>query len=220
MNSAAFTNSPSPVSFEDWGQTDYTEALQRQEKRLQERIANQRGDSVFFTEHAPVYTIGVRPGAAQHLTAPKEYLQQEGIQVVKTNRGGDITYHGPGQVVGYPIISLADTKDLHEYLRKIEEVLIRTVGYLGLAASRREGKTGIWMGERKIAAIGIAVRKWVTFHGFALNLNPRLDHFRGIVPCGITDGEVSSIERELGFTPPRREILDLLEHVFAEVFYP
>lgn len=220
MSTNASHNHACPVKFSDWGRTDYTEARQRQESFLQQRICGSIGDCVFFTEHHPVYTIGVRPGASQHLTAPPSYLEQEGIQVVKTNRGGDITYHGPGQIVGYPIVSLNESRDLHQYLRNIEEVLIRTVGYLGLAASRREGKTGIWMGERKIAAIGIAVRKWVTFHGFALNLNPRLDHFRGIVPCGITDGEVSSIERELGFCPPRREVLDLLEHVFAEVFYP
>jgi lipoyl(octanoyl) transferase len=119
---------------------------------------------------------------------------------VKTNRGGDITYHGPGQIVGYPIVSLAPRPDLHAYLRFLEQVLINSVGCLGLAAGRREGKTGAWLGARKIAAVGVAVRRWVTYHGFALNVDAHLAHFQGIVPCGIgaADGTVTSLQTEFG----------------------
>ena len=131
--------------------------------------------------------------------------------MVRTNRGGD-AYHGPGQVVGYPIVSLAHRPDLHAYLRFLEEVLINSLGCLGLAAGRRPGQTGIWLGSRKIAAIGVAVRRWVTYHGFALNVNPDLGHFAGIVPCGIPakDGTVTSIQAELGRAPEAAEVKNIL----------
>ena len=128
-------------------------------------------------------------------------LEKAGIEVHKTNRGGDITYHGPGQLVGYPIISLRARPDLHAYLRSLEEVIIQTIADFGLTGERRAGKTGIWLGHRKIAAIGIAVKGWITYHGFALNVSTDLNHFSGIVPCGITDGTVTSMERECGAPP-------------------
>jgi lipoyl(octanoyl) transferase len=130
-------------------------------------------------------------------------LGAQGVEVVKTNRGGDITYHGPGQIVGYPIVSLEPRRDLHAYLRFLEEVLIRSVACFGLEASRNPGKTGIWIGQRKIAAIGVAVRRWVAYHGFALNVSTNLDHFTGIIPCGIsaTDGTVTSLHAELQGRP-------------------
>ena len=147
-----------------------------------------------------MFTIGLRGGADQHLVWSAERLAREGVEVVKTNRGGDITYHGPGQIVGYPIMNLAPRPDLHAYLRFLEQVLINSVGCLGLAAARREGKTGVWLGSRKLAAVGVAVRRWVTYHGFALNVNAHLAHFQGIVPCGIgaADGTVTSLQTELG----------------------
>jgi lipoyl(octanoyl) transferase len=184
----------------DWGRTEYRAAWERQGILVTQRIAGEIGDTLVFTEHEPVFTVGLRNGADAHLVWPADRLASEGIAVVKTNRGGDITYHGPGQIVGYPILSLAATKDLHAYLRLLEEVLIASVASLGLAASRREGKTGIWIGRRKIAAIGVAVRRWVTYHGFALNVDPDLDHFNGIVPCGISavDGTVTSMRAEMG----------------------
>lgn len=184
----------------DWGRTRYREAWDRQAELVSQRIAGAIGDTLVFTEHEPVFTIGLRAGAEANLVWPEPALAREGIEVVKTNRGGDITYHGPGQIVGYPIVSLAGQRDLHAYLRFLEEVLIRSLGGLGLEAGRREGKTGIWLGPRKIAAIGVAVRRWVTYHGFALNVDPRLEHFGGIVPCGIaaTDGTVTSMTAELG----------------------
>lgn len=194
----------------DWGRTGYADGWRRQEELVARRNAGEAGDTLVFTEHEPVFTLGVRSGAEAHLLWDEAELARRGITVVTTNRGGDITYHGPGQIVGYPIISLAPRKDLHAYLRFVEQVLINTVGTFGLAAARRPGKTGIWLGPRKIAAIGIAVKKWTTFHGFALNVNPDLTAFAGIVPCGITDGTVTSMAAELGAAPSAEEVKRVL----------
>jgi len=194
----------------DWGRTAYATAWTQQEELVTRRNAGETGDTLVFTEHDPVYTLGVRKGAEQHLLWDTAELAQRGIAVFKTNRGGDITYHGPGQIVGYPIINLAPRKDLHAYLRLLEQVLINTVGTFGLAAARREGKTGIWLGPRKIAAIGVAVKKWTTYHGFALNVHPDLAAFAGIVPCGITDGTVTSLAAELGSAPSAEEVKRVL----------
>ena len=197
------SSSPVPLSLGrtvDWGRTHYEEALRQQEQLLAQRVDGGTDDVLVLTEHEPVYTIGLRSGAENNLVWSAETLERNGIEVVRTNRGGDITYHGPGQLVGYPIVSLVPRKDLHAYLRFLEQVLINSVGSLGLAADRRPGKTGIWIGSRKIAAIGVAVRRWVAYHGFALNVSANLAHFEGIVPCGIaaTEGTVTSLEAELG----------------------
>ena len=200
----------------DWGRTRYREAWQRQEQLVARRIAGEIGDTLVFTEHEPVFTIGLHGGAEQHLVWGDDQLTREGVEVVKTNRGGDITYHGPGQIVGYPIVSLAPRQDLHAYLRFLEQVLINSVGCLGLAADRRAGKTGIWLGPRKIAAIGVAVRRWTTYHGFALNVSTHLPHFQGIVPCGIaaTDGTVTSLAAELGHPVALAEVRSVLAREF------
>ena len=205
------------VDTRDWGRTRYADAWRRQEEFVAQRIAGEIGDTLVFTEHEPVFTVGLRGGADAHLVWDSLQLAREGVEVVKTNRGGDITYHGPGQIVGYPIISLAPRKDLHAYLRFLEQVLIDSLGTLGLAASRREGKTGIWLGRRKIAAIGVAVRRWVAYHGFALNVNVNLAHFRGIVPCGIgpTDGTVTSTQAELGRELDLAEVKRVLANEFG-----
>lgn len=191
---------PTPIAVVDWGRTGYRDAWDRQQAWVARRIAGDVADTLIFTEHHPVFTVGLRSGADAHLVWNDDRLRREGVELVKTNRGGDITYHGPGQLVGYPIVSLAAQKDLHAYLRFLEDVLIAAVAPFGLEATRREGKTGIWIGTRKIAAIGVAVRRWVTYHGFALNVDPNLAHFGGIVPCGIaaTDGTVTSLRAELG----------------------
>lgn len=196
----AMSTSVLPAATVDWGRTRYEEAWRRQEDLVARRIAGSLGDTLVFTEHEAVFTIGMHNGAENHLVWNETERARAGIEVVKTNRGGDITYHGPGQIVGYPIISLAPRQDLHAYLRFLEQVLINSVGCFGLAASRREGKTGIWLGKRKVAAIGVAVKRWVTYHGFALNVNSNLGHFQGIVPCGIgaQDGTVTSLKAELG----------------------
>lgn len=196
------------VTVLDWGRTEYADALARQAGLVERRIAGEFGDTLVFTEHEPVFTLGMRAGAEAHLLWDAGRLAREGIATEKTNRGGDITYHGPGQIVGYPVVSLDGRRDLHAYLRFLEEVLLGAVGQFGLTAGRREGKTGIWVDNRKVAAIGVAVRRWVTYHGFALNVNPDLTHFQGIVPCGIRadDGTVTSLQAELGRDVPLEEV--------------
>jgi lipoyl(octanoyl) transferase len=201
----------------DWGVVDYAAALDRQRALVDQRIAGQIDDTLVFTEHPPVYTLGARPGSAEHLVWDDAARAAAGIALHASNRGGDITYHGPGQVVGYPIISLQTSRDLHRYLRLLEEVLLRTVARLGVAAVRRAGKTGIWIEDRKLAAIGVAVRQWVTYHGFALNVDPELAHFDGIVPCGITDGSVTSLRRECGACPTNGEVKALLALEFRAI---
>lgn len=202
----------------DWGLVPYREAWERQEKRLRERQQCEAADALIFVEHPSVFTIGVRRGASDHLVWTEDRLGAAGIEVVRTNRGGDITYHGPGQIVGYPIVGLHHWRDLHGYLRLIEQTLINAVGCLGLAASRRPGKTGIWLGDRKIAAIGVAVKQWVTCHGFALNLDNDLEPFSGIVPCGITDGSVTSVQKELAITVDPEEVKSILAVEFWKLF--
>lgn len=215
----AFTTLPAHATL-DWGRTRYESARVKQDELVSQRIAGEIDDTLVFTEHEPVFTLGMRRESEQHLVWNETQLTQQGVEVVKTNRGGDITYHGPGQVVGYPIVSLDSRRDLHAYLRFLEQVLINSVGALGLAASRREGKTGIWLGPRKIAAIGVAVRRWVAYHGFALNVSPDLAHFQGIVPCGISaaDGTVTSLEAELGRPVDLTEVKQVLAREFWQLW--
>lgn len=191
---------PAALDVVDWGRTAYRDAWQRQEELVAARNDGRAHDTLVFTEHNPVFTMGVRRGAEQNLLWNEAELARRGIEIVTTNRGGDITYHGPGQIVGYPIVNLAPRKDLHAYLRFLEDVMIASVARFGLTAGRNPGKTGIWIERRKIAAIGVAVKKWTTFHGFALNVNTDLVPFTGIIPCGLTaaDGTVTSMHLELG----------------------
>lgn len=192
--------SPNGLIVAAWGRTAYADALRRQEELLAARIAGGAPDTLIFTEHDPVYTLGLRRGAERHLLWTAEELARREIAVFPTTRGGDITYHGPGQVVGYPIVSLADRRDLHAYLRFLEDVLIAAVARFGVRAGRNPGKTGIWVGPRKVAAIGVAVKRWVAWHGFALNVATDLAPFAGIVPCGIApeEGTVTSLHLETG----------------------
>ena len=208
---------PLPPATVDWGRTRYADARARQEDLVAQRLAGNAPDTLVFTEHEPVFTLGLRQGADRHLVWDAARLAREGIEVVATNRGGDITYHGPGQIVGYPVVSLDHVRDLHAYLRFLEQVLIDAVARFGLTAVRRPGLTGIWIGPRKIAALGVAVRRWIAYHGFALNVNSRLDHFGGIVPCGIAaaDGTVTSLAAELG----RETDLAAVRAVLAEEFW-
>ncbi len=200
-----------------WGRTSYADALARQTALQAARLAGSAPDTLVLTEHEPVFTIGLRTGAARHLVWDEATLAREGVEVHETNRGGDITYHGPGQLVAYPIVSLDPRRDLHAYLRFLEDTLIATVARHGLVAARREGLTGIWIAERKLAAIGVAVRRWVTLHGIALNVAPELRHFGGIVPCGIaaSEGTVTSLAAELGARCPS---LERVGEDFAEEF--
>lgn len=212
--------SPESCATLDWGRTRYEQARQQQEEFVARRVAGDVADTLIFTEHEPVFTVGTRRDADQHLVWNDEQLATEGVEVVKTNRGGDITYHGPGQIVGYPIVSLDQRRDLHAYLRFLEQVLINSVGTLGLAASRRDGLTGIWLGNRKVAAIGVAVRRWVAYHGFALNVNANLAHFGGIVPCGIaaTEGTVTSLQDALGQELDLTEVKTVLTTEFWKLW--
>ncbi len=209
----------SKISVHDWGRTLYEDALDRQKAFVDQRINGLIGNTLVFTEHEPVYTVGRRKNADQHLIWDSSRMNAEGINFIRTNRGGDITYHGPGQIVGYSIISLAEKRDLHAYLRNLEEVVIRTLATFGINAKRRPGKTGIWLDTRKICAIGIALKKWVTYHGFALNLNPNLNHFAGIIPCGITQGSVTSLYKELDRTTEpeivKRRLVVEFENIFG-----
>ena len=200
----------------DWGRTRYADAWERQTAYVAKHLSGEVGNTLIFTEHEPVFTIGSRANSDQHLVWNEERLNAEGIEVAQTNRGGDITYHGPGQIVGYPIISLDTRRDLHAYLRFLEQVIINSLGSLGLTATRREGLTGIWLGSRKVAAIGVAVKRWVTYHGFALNVNANLDHFQGIVPCGIDsdDGTVTTLQAELGHEFDLEEVKAILAREF------
>ncbi len=200
-----------------WGRTAYAEALARQTALQSARLDGLAPDTLVLTEHDPVYTLGLHAGADQNLLWDAAALSREHITLHATNRGGDITYHGPGQLVAYPIVSLDGRRDLHAYLRFLEDVLIAVAARHGLAAIRREGLTGIWVEKRKLAAIGVAVRRWVTQHGVALNVAPDLRHFGGIVPCGIvaSDGTVTSLAAELG---PRCPTLDEVADQFADEF--
>ena len=210
------TGSPPPSSTLDWGLTDYEVARLRQEELVARRISGELPDTLILTEHKPVFTLGVRPGAERNLVWDPLVAREHGIDIVRTNRGGDVTYHGPGQVVGYPIVSLAPRQDLHAYLRFLEEVLLRSLAHWGLTAGRNPGKTGIWVGSRKVAALGVAVRRWVAYHGFALNVATDLTHFEGIIPCGIPaqDGTVTSLNRELGRSVDLEEVRVVLADQF------
>ena len=209
-----------PFEIEDWGNTVYEEAFEKQKDYVRERIAGSRKDTLALTEHLPVYTMGVRKGVENHLIWDESTLSEKGIALHKTNRGGDITYHGPGQLTAYPIISLEKLRDLHAYLRLMEEILIEVVGHFGLDAKRREGKTGIWLETRKIAAIGVAVKSWVSYHGFALNVNNDLSPFSGIVPCGIVDGTVTSLQQELNRELDMESVKQVVIETFDRIFQP
>jgi lipoyl(octanoyl) transferase len=200
----------------DWGHTQHEDATKRQEDLVAERIAGRISDTLIFTQHDPVFTLGLRAGAESHILWDGSMLAKHGVTVIKTNRGGDVTYHGPGQLVGYPIINLSTHPDLHAYLRFLEEVLINSLANFGLKAERRPEHTGIWIQTRKIAALGVAVRRWVTYHGFALNIDPNLSHFSGIIPCGIeaSAGTVTSLKKELGSAPDLNEVSRVIAKEF------
>jgi lipoyl(octanoyl) transferase len=201
------------------GRTPYADALALQRALVEDRRADQIGDVLLLLEHPPVLTVGVRgDGGRSHILASQEALAARGIEVHETGRGGDVTYHGPGQIVGYPIISLKpDRCDVHGYLRGLEEVLIRVAADFGIDAARVPGLTGVWVGEHKLAAIGVRISRWITSHGFALNVRPNLEDFELIVPCGIADRGVTSLAR-LGCPATRSDVEDRIVTHFGDVF--
>jgi lipoate-protein ligase B len=179
------------------GLIDYKEAWDLQRETHELRVKNEVPDILYLLEHPNTYTLG-KTANHNNLIGSEEYISSNHISVYDIDRGGDITYHGPGQIVGYPIISLNEwEKDTHKYLRALEETIIRTCRAYGINGGREPRYTGVWVVERKIAAIGIKVSRWITMHGFAFNVNTDLSFFSGIIPCGIKDKEVTSIKREI-----------------------
>jgi lipoyl(octanoyl) transferase len=209
-----------PLDVRRLGRVPYTEALALQRSLVDDRRSGVIGDTLLLLEHPHVLTLGVRgDGGRGHILASADVLAARGIEVHETGRGGDITYHGPGQLVGYPIIDLnPGRRDVHRYVRDLETVLIRTAADYGIQAGRVEGLTGVWVGDDKLAAIGVRIARWVTSHGFALNVSTNLDHFKLIVPCGIADRGVTSLERLLGRGLETTEVENRIIEHFSNVF--
>ena len=202
------------------GTIGYQAALDLQAQLVERRKQGLIPDQLLLLEHPPVITLGVRTRSDRsHVLESEAALAAKGVGLFETGRGGDVTYHGPGQLVGYPIVDLKpDRCDVHRYVRDLEEVLIRAVDAFGVRAGRIEGLTGIWVGDQKLAAIGVRISRWVTSHGFALNVNTDLSHFGLIVPCGITDKGVTSLERLLGHALPMDEVAETVARQFAALF--
>ena len=231
------------VTFQDWGLTDYKEAWERQEALFNDtvnqkiRLRNQQiavaveaaseneltPNYLIFCEHPHVYTLG-KSGKPEHLLLNEQGLKDKHAAYYPINRGGDITYHGPGQIVGYPILDLDNFfTDIHLYLRTLEEAVILTLADYGLQAGRYPGYTGVWFDAdneraRKICALGVRCSRWVTMHGFALNVNTDLEYFKNIVPCGIDDKAVTSLQAELGYKADIDEVKHLLKNHIAALF--
>jgi lipoyl(octanoyl) transferase len=202
------------------GLVGYADGLALQRALVEERRAERIGDTLLLLEHPPVITLGVKgDGGRANILATDARLVELGIAVSETGRGGDVTYHGPGQIVGYPILDLRpDRCDVHRYVRDLEEVMIRTCADYGVSAGRIKGLTGAWLTADKIGAIGVRISRWITSHGFAFNVSTALDHFQLIVPCGISDRGVTSLEKATGRPVPLAEAEDALVRHFCEVF--
>lgn len=206
------------LDYFDLGLIDYEKAWDLQRKTFDLRRNKDIQDTLYLLEHPHTYTLG-KVADRKNLISSEKYLLEKGISVYDIDRGGDITYHGPGQIVGYPILDLAEWKqDTHLYLRGIEEVIIRTCRDYGLETKRIEKLTGVWIEDRKIAAIGIKVSRWITMHGFAFNVNTDLSLFNGIIPCGITDKSVTSLSKELGRPLDMHEVKEKIVNNFKVVF--
>ena len=205
------------------GRVAYNAALELQKQLVEDRRAGRIADTLLLVEHPPVITLGVRTrGSSANIIASAATLEAQGVTVHETGRGGDVTYHGPGQLVGYPILDLRpDRCDVHRYVRDLEVVLIRAVATFGVKAGRITGLTGVWVGpegrEEKLAAIGVRISRWITSHGFALNVGTDLSHFNLIVPCGIADRGVTSLERLVGAVA-MADVEDAVVAAFGAVF--
>jgi lipoyl(octanoyl) transferase len=223
------------VRYIDLGLVDYKQAWSYQEKLFNEIVAlkinNRTADLheptpnyLLFCQHPHVYTLG-NSGNKENLLISEQELEQKNASYYKINRGGDITYHGPGQIVGYPILDLDNFfTDIHKYLRFLEEMVIRTLAEYGIEGGRSNGETGVWIDvgnplkARKICAMGVRASRWVTMHGFALNANVDLDYFGNIIPCGINDKAVTSLKKELGRPVEEEELKQKLKKHFAQLF--
>ncbi len=229
------------VQFTDLGLIDYKEAWDYQtdrhkelvDRKMRNRTLAKEGEAqepqlhhLIFCEHPPVYTLG-KSGSTDHLLLDEQQLKEQGFQFYKINRGGDITYHGPGQIVGYPIFDMeCFFTDVHKYVRFLEEAVIRTLDHYGLEGIRVKDYTGVWLAQegwkpkRKICAIGVHLSRWVTMHGFAFNINTRIQDFNNIIPCGINDKDkaVTSLQQEIGREVPVEEVKNILKQQFADLF--
>ncbi len=200
------------------GTVEYAEAHELQQRLQAMRIAGEVGDTVLLLEHPPVLTLG-RSAKERHVIAGSAVLEAEGIAVHEVGRGGDVTYHGPGQLVAYPIIDLKpDRKDVRKYVWSLEEAMIRTCADFGVAAGRIAGLNGTWIGDRKVGAVGVRISRWVTMHGLALNAETQLRHFDLIVPCGIADKAVTSLSVELDRPVPATDVMEPLAGHLASLF--
>jgi lipoyl(octanoyl) transferase len=227
---------PVAVHFQNWGIIDYQEAWDKQEvlfkEKTEQKLAARASNlspsipiahHLVFCQHPHVFTLG-KSGDANNLLLNEEELNKAEATYYPINRGGDITYHGPGQLVGYPILDLEQIfTDIHKYLRLLEESVIQMLAHYGIKGGRYEGYTGVWLepdkpSARKICAMGVRCSRWVTMHGFALNVNTDLSYFKHIVPCGIDDKDVTSMERELGFKPNFEEVSEILKEKIAAQF--
>lgn len=235
------------IIFEDLGLMDYQTAWDYQEKLLKENVRVKSAvyspqptnvvhsiekyhsplitrHYLLFTEHPPVYTLG-KSGNKENVLLEEEELKEKDIQFFHTNRGGDITFHGPGQIVGYPILDLEKFyTDIGKYLRNLEEVIILTLMDYGIKGERSKGETGVWIEpgvpgrERKICAIGVRCSRWITMHGFAFNVNTDLSYFNHIIPCGIVNKQVTSLAKELGYKPDMQEVKEKVKQNFEKIF--
>lgn len=200
------------------GEIEYDRAREMQRAAVESRRCEEIPDTLLLLSHPPIITMG-RAGGRHHLLEPTESLLRQGVGLVETDRGGDITYHGPGQIVGYAIVDLrARERDLHRFLREIEETIIRALAEFGIEAGRIPQLTGVWVGDSKIAAMGVRVSRWITHHGFALNVDPDLSHFELIVPCGLPDKGVTSMVEILGRSVDEADVEAKLANSFGEVF--
>jgi len=196
----------------DLGLVEYAQALSWQEELVRQRCQGESEDTLLLLEHPPVFTLG-RGGDERHLLNPRQ------VPVHRVGRGGDVTFHGPGQLVGYPILDLTCRgRDVHVYLRSLEAVLIAVLAEYGLRAQRKDGITGVWVGEKKIASIGVGVRRWVTYHGFALNVDPDLSYFADIVPCGLPGVRMTSMAQQLARPVALAAVKAAVAQTFADYF--
>ena len=215
---AAGTRPAIRIEVRDLGLIPYSEAVAAQERAAADRRAGSGPDTLFLLEHPHVITLG-RNARAAHVLAPPEELARRAVDVHESGRGGDVTYHGPGQLIGYPVLALPEgRRDVHAYVRDLEEAQIRTLADFGVEARRDPGFTGVWVGRNKIGAIGVRISRWTTMHGFALNVATDLSYFRLITPCGLAERGVTSMERLLGTAPSMADVKAVMARRFAEVF--
>ncbi len=214
INNSMIATQASEIIIKDLGQRSYKEVLNLQKKMQQQRIDKEIYDTLILVEHEPVYTLG-KNASMNHLLQSRD----KSVGVFNIERGGDITFHGPGQLVGYPIIDLSNyKKSVSWYMRKLEQLTIDVLFEFGIIATRIQGLTGVWVGQEKIAAQGVLISRWVTMHGFALNVNPDLSYYDGIIPCGIFDRGITSMEELLGKTQDMERVKSIVIEKLNNLF--